>query len=97
LRATVTGLTDKPPLEPIDDGGTTPPKGAYTGDRDAYFVSLQKFSPVPTFGRPPLLAGNRIEGPAIVEEHASTTVLMPDDILRVDAFGNLDIQVGKMP
>ena len=97
LRATVTGLTDKPPLEPIDDGSTTPPKDAYTGDRDVYFISLQKFSPVPTFRRPQLLASNRIEGPAIVEEHASTTVLMPDDILCVDAFGNLDIQVGTKP
>ena len=75
----------------------TPPKDAATGDREVYFISLQKFSLVPTFGRPHLLAGNRIEGPAIVEEHASTTVLMPDDILRVDAFGNLDIQVGTMP
>jgi N-methylhydantoinase A len=97
LRATITGLTEKPLLEQIDGGKTTPPKSAHTGDRDVYFSSLQKFNSVPTFARARLLGGNRIEGPAIVEEHASTTVVMPDDILCVDAFGNLDIQVGTTP
>ena len=41
-----------------------------------------------------ILAGNRIEGPAIVEEHASTTVLTPGDVLQVGDFGNLDVEVG---
>ena len=39
-------------------------------------------------------AGNRIVGPALIEEHASTTVLMPGDRLEVDAYGNLVITVG---
>ena len=40
------------------------------------------------------LAGNRISGPALIEEHASTTVLMPGDGCEVDAYGNLVIAVG---
>jgi N-methylhydantoinase A len=40
-----------------------------------------------------LLAGNRIAGPALIEEHASTTVLMPGDKLSVDPYGNLVIAV----
>ena len=40
-----------------------------------------------------LLAGNKIAGPALIEEHASTTVLMPGDKLTVDAYGNLVIAV----
>ena len=32
-------------------------------------------------------------GPALIEEHASTTVLMPGDTLTVDAYGNLVIAV----
>jgi N-methylhydantoinase A len=40
------------------------------------------------------LAGNRINGPALIEEHASTTVLMPGDACEVDAYGNLAIAVG---
>ena len=37
---------------------------------------------------------NGIQGPALIEEHASTTVLMPRDALEVDALGNLVITVG---
>jgi N-methylhydantoinase A len=40
------------------------------------------------------LAGNRIEGPALIEEHASTTVVLPGAVAEVDAFGNLVIAVG---
>ena len=42
-----------------------------------------------------LKAGNKIAGPALIEEHASTTVVLPGDKLQVDAFGNLVIEVGK--
>jgi N-methylhydantoinase A len=51
--------------------------------------------PTRTFSRAALTAGNRIKGPALIEEHASTTVLMPGDALSVDAWGNLVITVGK--
>ena len=47
----------------------------------------------PVWRRAALLAGNRIAGPALIEEHASTTVLMPGDRMAVDAYGNLVIRV----
>jgi N-methylhydantoinase A len=47
----------------------------------------------PTYRRDALLAGNRIKGPALIEEYASTTVLMPGDRLEVDELGNLVISV----
>jgi N-methylhydantoinase A len=47
----------------------------------------------PTFAREALRAGNTIAGPALIEEHASTTVVLPGDRMRVDAFGNLVIEV----
>ena len=49
----------------------------------------------PAYARDGLKAGNRIAGPALIEEHASTTVLFPHDRLRVDEFGNLQIEVGR--
>ena len=55
-------------------------------------------SPVTTDGiykRDLLKSGNRIEGPALVEEHASTTVVQPGDTVLVDAFGNLQISIGS--
>jgi len=47
-----------------------------------------------TWKREALKAGNRIQGPALIEEHASTTVVQPGDALKVDAFGNLIISIG---
>ena len=94
LRATVSGTANKPPLEPIACGNAEPPVAAFTGNRDVHFGS-GGFRPVPAFSRAQLLAGNRITGPAIIEEHASTTVVVPNDVLSVDSFGNLDIAVGE--
>jgi N-methylhydantoinase A len=39
------------------------------------------------------LAGNAIEGPALIEEHASTTVIGPRDRLEVNGYGHLVIEV----
>ena len=49
----------------------------------------------PTFSRDESLPGNRIDGPALIEKYASTTVVLPGDKLRADEFGNLAIEVGK--
>ena len=91
LRATVTGLMRKPPQEKIGKGNSAPPKSAFTGKRKVFFDG--KFRDAPTYRRAELLAGNKIAGPALIEEHASTTVLMPGDTLTVDAYGNLVIAV----
>jgi N-methylhydantoinase A len=91
LRATVTGLMRKPPQEKIKRGAAAPPKAAFTGKRAVSFGG--RFRSAPTYRRAELLAGNKITGPALIEEHASTTVLMPGDQLTVDAYGNLSIAV----
>ena len=49
----------------------------------------------PTYDRILLKAGQSDRGPALVEEHASTTVVHPKDILTVDAFGNLHIEIWR--
>jgi N-methylhydantoinase A len=46
------------------------------------------------YRREQLGANFHIEGPAIVEEWASTTALYPGDSLTVDRFGNLIVEVG---
>jgi len=93
LRSTVTGVMAKPPLERIAEGGAEPPKAAFTGTRSAYFTENGEFANTPTYDRDTLEAGNRIAGPALIEEHASTTVLLPGDAMTVDSFGNLMIEV----
>ena len=91
LRVTVTGLMKKPPQGKIKRGSASPPKSAFAGKRPVSFDG--KFRAAPTYKRAELLAGNRISGPALIEEHASTTVLMPRDRMTVDAYGNLVIKV----
>jgi N-methylhydantoinase A len=91
LRTTVTGVMRKPPQSKIKRGSAAPPRVAFTGKRKAWFG---RFVSVPTWRRADLLAGNKISGPALIEEHASTTVLMPSDTLVVDPYGNLMITVG---
>ena len=93
LRTTVTGVMRKPPQDKIKRGSASPPRAAATGKRKAFFG--KGFVATPTFARAALLAGNRIKGPALIEEHASTTVLWPGDRLSVDLYGNLVITIGS--
>ena len=93
LRSSITGVMRKPPHERVSGGRKAPPKAAFTGDRAVFFNEAGAFVETPTYNRDALLAGNRLLGPALVEEHASTTVLLPDDILEVDELGNLVIAV----
>jgi N-methylhydantoinase A len=91
LRSTVTGLMRKPPQERVARGGRAPDKAAFTGRRPVYLDG--KFRSTPTYARAALSAGNRISGPALIEEHAATTVLLPGDRLEVDGCGHLMIKV----
>jgi N-methylhydantoinase A len=94
LRSTVTGIMRKPPQAKIARGKSAPVAAASSGRRQAYFSEADGFRNAPTWRRAALLAGNRIKGPALIEEHASTTVLMPGDVCDVDDYGNLVIAVG---
>ena len=91
LRVTVKGLLEKPQLKHIERGLEKPTNDAYTGIRQVRFGS--DAVDTDTWDRARLLAGNRITGPALIEEHASTTVLHPSDTLTVDEFGNLKISI----
>ena len=96
LRSAVTGLMQKPPLEEHLERGDDSPAAAATGTRPIYYSRDTGFVDTPSYARTALLAGNKIAGPAVIEEHASTTVLLPGDALEVDGFGNLQITVGKV-
>ncbi|MGZ5865215.1 MAG: hydantoinase/oxoprolinase family protein [Xanthobacteraceae bacterium] len=94
LRTTVTGVMRHPPIRHLE-AGSSDPSVASTGTRKAYFDSLGEDIVTPTFDRMRLRAGNKISGPAFVEEHAATTVLLPGDHMQVDRLGNLVITVGE--
>jgi N-methylhydantoinase A len=94
LRSTITGVVAKPPLASVKKGSPKPPTAAFTGKRRAFFTAKRGFVETPTYARDALLSGNRIAGPALIEEHASTTVLFPGDTMTVDKLGNLTIVIG---
>ncbi len=94
LRCAVIGVMRKPPQEAMTAGAAAPPPQAFAGDRLVYFADLG-FVDTPTYDRAQLTARNRISGPALIEEYASTTVLHPGDTLEVDGFGNLIIETGR--
>jgi N-methylhydantoinase A len=95
LRSAVTGPLRKPAFQRIEAGTSIPSKQASRGARPVYFAEASDYVETATFARAALLAGNRIEGPALVEEYASTTVLHPGDALTVDQFGHLVITIKR--
>jgi N-methylhydantoinase A len=93
LRSAITGLLRKPAFEPIATGDAEPPRAAFGGKRPVYFAEAGRHLDTPGYDRTRLVAGNRIAGPALIEEYASTTVLHPGDTVTVDAFGDLVIEI----
>jgi N-methylhydantoinase A len=93
LRSATIGLMRKPERAPLAKGNTSP-DAAFRGTRPVYF-SETGIVETPTYDRTLLTAGNRIAGPALIEEHASTTVVSPQDVIDVDAFGNLHIEIWR--
>jgi len=89
LKVTAICATPKPRLPKIATGTGKPiPRSKR---RVVYTTGAAEAS---VYDRETLRAGDRIEGPAVVEEPASVTVLPPETILEVDGIGNLLIQHG---
>jgi N-methylhydantoinase A len=84
----------KPPTPSVDEGSFTPEKAALRAVKPVYFRQ-GGWADTPVYTRELLRAGNTITGPALIEEHASTTVIQPGDDLRVDELGNLQINIGS--
>jgi N-methylhydantoinase A len=94
LRATVIGVMRRPALASAGTKAGPDPRAAERTKRPVYFRESSGFVEVPVYDRGRLRYGNVISGPALVEEHASTTVLFSGDRLEVDTLGNLVIDVG---
>jgi len=95
LRVTVLGRMRKPPRHEVASGQAQPEPDALRAHKPVYFRSAGQAVSTPVYRRDRLKSGNVIAGPALVEEHASTTVLQPGDTAQVDAFGNLQIAIGS--
>lgn len=90
LRLSGFGALPKPDPPPIQGGGREPPRGALVGRREMLLPGGRRR--VPLFIRGLLKARNRIVGPAIVEEMDSTTLILPGQEAKVDAYGSVWIR-----
>jgi N-methylhydantoinase A len=64
---------------------------ALKGQRLVYFPEWQEHRPVPVYDRYRLVAGRVFDGPAIVEERESTSIIGPGARIEVDDTRNLSV------
>jgi N-methylhydantoinase A len=83
-----TGLMPRIELRPIPTGDRSP-SSAHTGTRPVFFGEVSEFVPSEVYDRYALRHGNVIDGPAIIEEVDSTTVVHPGYTVEVAQFGVL--------
>lgn len=91
LVATVPGDRDAPRrFDGLGEAGGS----AVVGARRAWFPELDGFAECDVVDRYRLREGDAFEGPAIVEERESTTVVLPGDAVTVGPSGHMAIRVG---
>jgi N-methylhydantoinase A len=74
---------------PHTDGKTN---RAQKGQRRLYDIAKEKFENVTVWERAQLLAGDRFDGPAVIEQFDSTTIALAGQTVSVDAKGTLLIE-----
>lgn len=90
LRAVAVGKVPEPHLPEEDPGGNTDPADAVVDEHRVYFEG--EWLPTRIYDRARLRPGYRIDGPAIVTEFDSTTVVLAGHTAEVDRFLNLIIR-----
>jgi N-methylhydantoinase A len=92
FRAEVTGIVRKADIRPTAKTGPDP-CAAEIGRRDVWLRETGAFVSCPLYDREKLSAGNRIEGPAIVEQMDATTLIVPGATAIVDPYLNLLLEL----
>jgi N-methylhydantoinase A len=89
---------DVPRLElpklPTGDGN---PERARKGERKLFDIDAGRFVTARIYDRARLLAGDRIDGPAIIDQFDATTVVLAGQTATVDPTATLIITVGAKP
>jgi N-methylhydantoinase A len=86
------GLIDRPRIPRLEaDAGAEPQRTS----RPVYFNGA--FRDTPVYQRGSLAPGLRLEGPLVVEEFGSTSVVFPGQSLEVDPHGILIVRPARKP
>ena len=85
----------RPAILPKNGTGSPDPGHAFKRHRDCYFREFRDFTKVPSYDGPKLAPGNRVQGPATIEEVSTTILVPPRFICTVDAYGNYVLERGN--
>ena len=91
LRLRAAATTPRPRLAAARTLNTGIDTRARSGKRDIYWADMKRTVATPIFDGALLVPGNGIKGPAVVEMTDTTVVVHPGRSLKVDAFGNFEI------
>jgi N-methylhydantoinase A len=92
FRAEATGIVRKATIRSVSHAGPDP-SAAKIGRREVWLRETGAFVFCPLYDREKLLAGNRIGGPAIVEQMDATTLIAPGAGATVDRYLNLLLEL----
>ena len=82
-------------FEGRDEACLAPTGPAITGEREAYFPELGGMTASRILDRYRMKSNEKFEGPCLVEERESTTVVLPGDNVHVDQVGHLVIEINR--
>lgn len=94
LHVTAFGVVEKPKMKKITRETTI--EEAQIEKRKVYFEDGKGWIDTKIFDRELLPIGEKVEGPAIVEEAAAITVVYEGQVLEVDEYGNLIIETEEL-
>ncbi len=80
-------------LRALEPGGDA--SGAQIATRPLYDLETAGFMDAAIYDRAKLRAGDRLDGPAVVQQFDSTTVILAGMSCHVDLWGNLIIETGE--
>ena len=93
-RLQATGHVDKARFRPLELAGSDPSQAAM-GEREVWCSRAKSFRRNVVYDRLGLAPGNVVEGPAIIDQMDTTTVVPAGAVMRVDPYLNLIMEVGQ--
>ena len=94
IRVRGIGLIEPLQMREVQRAGESP-AAALRHQREAWFRVDGELRELPTkfYDRALLVAGNRVEGPAVINQYDTTTVIPPGLTAEIDRFGNIVILI----
>lgn len=90
LRLLSVGRTIKPKFNQEELQGTDP-SHAFKKKRDVYLPLEEAFAEVPVYDGHKMMCGNRVKGPAVIEQVNTTTFVTPEYNILCDRYGSYTV------